>query len=74
MKKTKKVLYLYSALINGEEIKMESFCSEYKVSIPTFRRYLSLVRDFLWEKYLKEVNYDKNNQTYTIKNDADIKN
>ena len=67
MKKAKKVLYLYDSLKNGEEIQMLNFCNEYKVSIPTFRRYMSLIRDFLWEKYLEQVVYDRFKKIYKIK-------
>ncbi len=70
MTKAKKVLNMYDALIRGEEIKMQSFCSEHKISLPTFRRYMSLVRNFLWEKHLKDVVYDKEKLSYYIKNNG----
>lgn len=67
MQKTKNVLRLYELLKQGKEIKMENFCNEYKVSIPTFRRYISLLRDFMWETSLEEIVYDKIKKVYVIK-------
>ena len=67
MIKAKNVLNMYDALKQGKEIRLESFCNEYKISVPTFRRYMSFVREYLWEKYLEEVIYDKDRKIYFIK-------
>lgn len=67
MEKTKKVLLLYQLLKSGQAVKIDAFCNEYKISIPTFRRYLSLVRDFMWETSLEEIVYDINKKAYLKK-------
>ena len=67
MTKVKRVLIMYEILKEGKEINLETFCNEYKISVPTFRRYMCLIRDFLWEKNLQEVVYDKNKKAYFIK-------
>ena len=67
MEKTQKVLNMYQALLDGKEIELQEFCNEYDVSISTFRRYMLEVRGFLWEKHFKEVVYDKERNSYSIK-------
>ncbi len=70
MQKTKIVLALYALLKDGEQISLEGFCNEHQISVPTFRRYMSLVREFVWEKHLEEIVYDKDKKVYVIKSSA----
>jgi len=60
------VLKLYDTLKSDEPVFINYFCLNYDISVPTFRRYLAFVREYLWENYLIEVVYDKLQKCYRI--------
>lgn len=64
--KTYVVLILYDMLKQKKVVKINYFCQAYGISIPTFRRYLSLIREYLWENYLLTVTYDREKSGYYI--------
>lgn len=66
MNKSYVLLNMCESLKNGESITIDSCCREYKISIPTFRRYISALRDFFWEKYNAEIEYNANEKVYNL--------
>ena len=68
------LLFLNEKLQNGELISLEECCSNYKISIPTFRRYLSTLREFFWEEFEQEVKYFSAKKAYGLVKGAVKKN
>ena len=67
MNKSYVLLCLCERLKNGEELNIGTCCLEHKISIPTFRRYISLLKNFFWQELGEELIYDCKNQVYKIK-------
>ena len=57
MNKCYVVLDMYERLKSGEMIFLNKSCTEYGISEPTFRRYLSNLRNFFCEKQAMEIVY-----------------
>ena len=57
MNKCYVVLDMYERLKNGEMINLNNSCKEYGISEPTFRRYLSVLRNFCCKKLRREIAY-----------------
>lgn len=65
--KTQIVVYMYDALINGEELCMDEILNEYNISVRTFRRYISEINSFLSNNYKnKTVTYDGFTNSYKL--------
>ena len=66
MKKSCVLLYLCDDLKNGKKIHIESCCMEYDISVPTFRRYVAMLRNFFWEKYRRAIVYVSAEKAYAL--------
>lgn len=53
-------------LLNGKEIKLEESLTNYKISEPTFRRYIATLRDFFVEVHGKEIKYYPAEKSYRV--------
>ena len=42
-------------LKRGEMVCLEEVCDRYSVSVPTFRRYVALLRDYFWQEFSIEI-------------------
>ena len=67
MNKSYTLLSLYDDLLCGKAIYIERCCAEFAISVPTFRRYLCLLRSFLWEEKGLELVYDRQEEAYYIR-------
>ncbi|MBQ4268093.1 MAG: DeoR family transcriptional regulator [Clostridia bacterium] len=67
MNKSWVILALYDVLKQNGKISLEKCCAEYKISAPTFRRYLALLRSYFWEVYRCEIKYDLKTGEYAVK-------
>ncbi len=70
MNKSFAVLYLYEKLKRGERIYISSCCEEYQISIPTFRRYVSTLREFFGEQHAQKIFYDREQKAYYLINNT----
>jgi len=66
MKKCYILLDLYTTLLRHGEISIDACCNEYAISVPTFRRYLSDLRNYFLEKQGKEIIYDPVKKVYAL--------
>ena len=66
MNKTFIILCLCRKLENGETLKIKSICDEYEISVPTFRRYILLLRNFFSEFDASEIIYDAQKSCYKL--------
>ena len=66
MNKSYVLLCLYEKLQSGKGIQIETCCKEFGISVPTFRRYISILRDFFWEKHNSEIKYDIKQKEYRV--------
>ena len=66
MNKSYVLLCMCEDLKNGKCIRLEECMVKYKISEPTFRRYLSLLRDFFLEQMGKEVKYVSAEKGYLL--------
>ena len=66
MNKSFAVLCLYDRLLSGKPVRINESVQELGISVPTFRRYLSLLRDFCWDKDKSEIRYNSIKQEYTL--------
>ena len=60
------VLFMYEDLLNGELVSIKKYCEKFNISTSTFYRYISAIREYLWESKLKEVVYDAKKHGYKI--------
>lgn len=68
MTKSYVLLCMYEKLKKGENINIDRCCNEFDISVPTFRRYMSALRNFLCENQNKEIVYGVKEKSYFIKN------
>ncbi len=68
MKKDFILLSMYDKFCQGKPIRVDSCCLEYGISIPTFHRYLAVLRFYFAEAYAKEIVYDCLGKKYLLKN------
>ena len=68
LSKTEIVLSLYTGLMDGKEIAMDEFCSNFSISVPTFKRYIQEIRSFLSNSYLPyELLYSRTEKVYKFR-------
>ncbi len=60
------VLDMYEALSERGGIEKKAYLEKYGISVPTFCRYLSTVRNYFAEKKGKKVVYRKDNNIYCL--------
>ena len=66
MNKSYVLLLMCNDLSNGKEIKIEECLVKYKISEPTFRRYIATLRDFFMEQFGKEIKYYPAEKCYRV--------
>ena len=62
------LLRLYDKFKRGQEVKIDECCSQYDISISTFRRYIAFLRGYFNEFYGQEIKYDTEGTKYILKN------
>ncbi len=67
MKKSSILLRIYDKLKAGKYLEINECCGEFGISVPTFRRYLSFLRDYFCENFSQEIIYDAENKKYILK-------
>ena len=55
MSKSYTILCLSDMLKRNEILSLEPVCETYKISAPTFRRYVALLRDYFWQEHNREI-------------------
>ena len=58
---------MYDKLNAGKHLDINECCGEYEISVPTFRRYISFLRNYFCEFCSKEIIYDSASQKYVLK-------
>ncbi|MBO5866450.1 MAG: hypothetical protein J6Q55_00150 [Clostridia bacterium] len=66
MTKSYAVLQMYDSLLEGKTLNIADCMANYNISVPTFRRYISLLRAFLVEQHAISLLYDRSNGTYYL--------
>ena len=66
MNKSYAVLCMCEDLMKGKTLTIENCLAEYAVSVPTFRRYISLLRMYFAERHSTELVYDKKVKGYRL--------
>ena len=66
MSKCYAVLCMCEDLTKGKILMIENCLSEYEISVPTFRRYISLLRIYFAERCCMELIYDKQLKGYRL--------
>lgn len=64
MNKSYVLLCMCEKLKNHKSLVIEETCQEYGISVPTFRRYIAMLRDFFWDTFQTEIVYDVKNKKY----------
>jgi len=64
------ILTMFEELRRGNLLQINNVCTEYEISAPTFRRYISLLRSFFWEQYKLEIVYDYEKRAYKLSCDS----
>ncbi|MBQ8884994.1 MAG: hypothetical protein IJY62_01275 [Clostridia bacterium] len=59
MNKSYVILCMYEDLIGGKTLRIKDCQTEYSVSVPTFRRYIALLREYFAERRAVDIVYDK---------------
>ena len=57
---------MYDSLLAGGSVNLEEAREHYNISVPTFRRYIALLRDFFGEVHSKNLVYDRANNRYVL--------
>ena len=67
--KTQVVLHLYDSLLKGEVLTTNQIQSNYEISIPTVRRYISEINAYFVNFQIPRiVKYSKKEEGYILKN------
>lgn len=66
MNKTSAVLRLYDEFRQGRTVCIDECCNSYGISVPTFRRYLALLREYFMECHAHDIIYDPMKMSYHI--------
>ena len=67
--KTQVVLHLYDSLLKGEVLTTNQIQSNYEISIPTVRRYISEINAYFVNFQIPRiVKYSKEKEGYILKN------
>ena len=66
MNKSYVLLCMCEDLKNGKAITIEECTSKYKISEPTFRRYIAALRDFFLEQHGREIKYFSKRKCYKL--------
>ncbi len=69
MRKDFILLSMYDKFSQGKTIRVDSCCVEYAISVPTFHRYLAVLRTYFAEVYAKEIVYDSLGKKYLLKSE-----
>ena len=73
MKKSFILLCMSEDLQRGGVLTLNECCAEYKMSEPTFRRYIADLRNYYWEKTHLEIIYDARKRGYRLLKKANVK-
>ncbi|MBQ8884993.1 MAG: hypothetical protein IJY62_01270 [Clostridia bacterium] len=66
MEKSYVILCMYEELLKGNPLCIDNCLVEYRISVPTFRRYLALLREFFAERHGADIRYDKTEKGYYL--------
>ncbi|MBQ4587061.1 MAG: hypothetical protein IJB13_04650 [Clostridia bacterium] len=67
MNKSYVLLLMCENLKKGNPLRLEECLQRYGISVPTFRRYIALLRDFFMEELSKEIIYVPTERCYRVK-------
>ena len=67
MTKSETLLYIFESLMLGEAINASEYTLKYKISKPTFFRYIKTLKKFFKERFNKSLVYDYKNKEYKIR-------
>ncbi|MBQ2909057.1 MAG: hypothetical protein IKC33_01315 [Clostridia bacterium] len=67
MNKSYVLLLMCEDLKKGKPIRFDECLQKYKISVPTFRRYIAVLRDFFIEELGKEIIYVPTEKCYRVK-------
>ena len=73
MNKCYAVLCMCEDLMKEKTLTIENCLAEYAISVPTFRRYISLLRMYFAERHSTELIYDKNLKGYRLEKNGSMK-
>ncbi len=65
MNKTTAVLALYDEFRKGRSITLRDCCDLLHISVPTFRRYIALLRVYFMERYGTDIVYNAATRAYS---------
>ena len=65
MNKSYVLLCMCEKLKGNHPITIDGACRDYGISVPTFRRYISTLRDFFWDTFQIEIVYDGKKKEYS---------
>lgn len=60
------ILKMYDDLNTGHAIKLCECCTEHKISVSTFRRYIACLRNYLDEQHGDEIVYLPERSVYVL--------
>ena len=66
MNKSYVLLRMYDDLRLGKKLTINGCCTEYHISVSTFRRYMAFLRGYFWEAYAQEIIYDSFSTEYKL--------
>lgn len=66
MNKSYVLLLMCEDLKKGNPLRLEECLQRYGISVPTFRRYIALLRDFFMEVHGKEIKYYPAEKSYRV--------
>ena len=66
MNKSYILLRMYDDLRLGKKVAINECCTEFKISVSTFRRYMAFLRAYFAEVYAQEIVYDSFTAEYKL--------
>lgn len=66
MEKSIVILNMYDDLLEGKEVNINRFCADYGMSVSTFYRYITVLREYVWEKSKQEIIYNPRKNSYKL--------
>lgn len=67
MNKSYVLLRMYDKLRSEKPLRINEACTEYEISVSTFRRYMAFLRGYFGEIYGQEIVYDAVTAKYFLK-------
>ena len=67
MNKSYILLRMYDDLRLGKKVAINECCTEFKISVSTFRRYMAFLRAYFAEVYAQEIVYDAEHTEYRVR-------